>query len=81
MRAYNALEKPLADTSFYLRRYCDIILHGIVIKLYHNIYLLCRHAYAKFRVSSPSRCVDIARKKMGAKICPPAAGAEAQAAG
>ena len=39
----------------------------------HNIHHWCRYAYAKFRVSSPSGCEDIARPKMGAKICPPPA--------
>ena len=38
-------------------------------------------AFPRFRASSPSRCEDIARKKMGATICLSqrlAAGAEAR---
>ena len=43
---------------------------------------VCSYACAQFCASTPSGCEDIAKKKMGAKICPQrlAGGAEAVAA-
>ena len=35
---YNALDKPVTDTSFYLWRHCGVILHGIETKFTSNIY-------------------------------------------
>ena len=32
MQTYNALDKPVTDTTFYLRRNCDVIQHEIEVK-------------------------------------------------
>ena len=60
-----------------LQRYCEeddvtvtSFLQGIVTNFFsHNIHNISRYVCAKFRA-----CRDIARKKMLAKMCPPAAG-------
>ena len=65
--------------SFYLLRHCGVILQEIDTKFEHNIHHISRHVCAMFRVSTPSRCRDIA-KKLGQNMTPQrlAGGAEAQ---